>query len=244
MNSTVFYLTLQQIAGRRRSLAMFGLAIVPVLLALVFRLGEHIDQQEWTANVLLDDIILQIALPLACLILGTSAFGSEVEDGTAVYILAKPIPRRDIITAKFAAAALVAAAFILPATIVSGLLALQGASEDGIVIGFTIATLFGIAAYTGLFILLSVVTSRALLIGLAYVFIWEGIATDLFTGTRFLSIRQYCLGIADFISSVDKDDFEANLGGVEGAILATIVIAAALFLAVRRLQRFELTEPD
>jgi len=244
MNATVFSLTIQQIAGRRRSLAMFGLAIVPVLLALVFQLGEHFDQQDWTANVLLNGIIITIVLPLACLILGTSAFGSEVEDGTAVYILAKPIPRREIITAKFAAAALITAAFVVPATAISGLLALQGASEDGLVIGFAVAAIFGIAAYTGVFILLSVVTSRALLIGLAYVFIWEGIATELFTGTRFLSIRQYCLGIADLISSADKQDFEADLGGVEGAILAGIVIAAALFLAVRRLQRFELTETD
>ncbi|MCH8814185.1 MAG: ABC transporter permease [Chloroflexi bacterium] len=244
MNSTIFSLTLQQIAGRRRSLAMFGLAIVPVLVALVFQLGERLDQQEWTANVLLDDIILTIVLPLTCLILGTSVFGSEVEDGTAVYILAKPIQRRQIIIAKFAAASLVAAAVVVPATAISGLLAIQGASEDGIVIGFTIATLFGIAAYTGGFILLSVVTSRALLIGLAYVFIWEGIATELFTGTRFLSIRHYCLGIADLISSTGKQNFEAELGGAEGLVLASAAAAIALFLAVRRLQRFELTEPD
>ncbi|MFQ5473324.1 MAG: ABC transporter permease subunit [Dehalococcoidia bacterium] len=244
MNSTVFSLTLKQIAGRRRSLTMFGLVIVPILLALIFRLGEHLDQQDWTANVLLDGIILTIVLPLACLILGTSAFGSEVEDGTAVYILAKPIPRREIIIAKFAAAALVTAAFVVPATVISGLLALRGASEDGLVIGFAVAVTFGVAAYTGLFILLSVVTSRALLIGLAYVFIWEGIATELFTGTRFLSIRQYSLGIADLISSVRKQDFEANLGGAEGLILGSAVAAIALFLAVRRLERFELTETD
>jgi len=244
MNSTVFSLTLSQIAGHRRSLALFVLAIVPVLLALIFGLGDNLDQQEWTANVLLDGLIITIALPLACLILGTSALGSEVEDGTAIYILTKPIPRREIITAKFAAAALVAAAFLVPATVISGLIALQGSTGDGLIIGFTVAVLFGIAAYTGVFILLSVVTGRALLIGLAYVFIWEAFATELFTGTRFLSIRQYCLGIADLIASVDSEDFEANLGGVAGVILASIVIAATLFLAVRRLQQFELTETD
>ena len=244
MNATVFSLTLQQFFGRRRSLAMFGLAAVPIVLAIAFRLGEHVDQHDFTANILLDGMIVTTVLPLACLILGTSAFGSEVEDGTAVYILAKPIQRSEIIVAKFAAAALVAAAFLLPATTISGLIALQGASEQGLVIGFSIATLLGVAAYTGVFVLLSVATSRALLIGLGYVFIWEGIATNLFTGTRFLSIRHYCLGIADLISSVDKEDFEAKLGGAEAIVLTGIVIAAALFLAVRRLQAFELTEPD
>jgi ABC-2 type transport system permease protein len=244
MNTTIFMLTLRQFAGRRRSLLMFGLALIPVAVAIIYRLGEHVDPHDWTANVLLNGIVVTTILPLACLILGTSALGSEIEDGTAIYILAKPVPRRETIGAKFAASALVAAAFVLPATIVSGLIALQGVSEGGIVTGFAIATVFGVFAYTAVFILLSVATSRALLFGLAYVFIWEGLVTELFSGTRYLSIRQYSLGIADLISTVSEGEFEANLGGPEGLILATVATAAALLLAVRRLESFELTDTD
>jgi len=161
-----------------------------------------------------------------------------------VYILAKPVRRREIVGAKFAAAALVAAVFVLPATVVSGLIALQGVSEEGIVMGFVIAALLGVFAYTAVFILLSVATSRALLIGLGYVFIWEGLVTELFTGSRYLSIRQYCLGIADLISTVSKGDFEADLGGPEGLILVAMATAVALLLAVRRLEAFEFTDTD
>jgi len=243
MNATVFKLTLRQFAGQRRSLLLFGLALVPVALAVLFRLGEHADQHEETAHFLADVVITAI-LPLACLILGTSALGSEIEDGTAVYVLAKPVPRRDIIAAKFAASALIAAAFLVPATAVSGLIGLQGVSEEGIATGFTIAVLVGVFAYTAVFMLLSVATSRALLIGLAYVFIWEGLITELFSGTRYLSIRQYCLGIADLISTVSERDFEANLGGVEGLVLAGVVVATALVFAVRRLEAFELIGTD
>jgi ABC-2 type transport system permease protein len=222
---------------------MFGLALVPVAIAIIYRLGEHADQHEATAHFLAD-IVVTAVLPLACLILGTSALGSEIEDGTAVYILAKPVPRRETIAAKFAASGLISAAFVLPATAASGLIALQGVSEEGLVSGFVIATLVGVFAYTAVFILLSVASSRALLIGLAYVFIWEGLITELLSGTRYLSIRQYCLGIADLISTVGERDFEANLGGVEGLVLALVVVAAALVLAVRRLERFELTDTD
>jgi ABC-2 type transport system permease protein len=243
MNVTVFTLTLRQFAGQRRSLLMFGLALIPVALAIIYRLGEHLDQHEETANFLADVVVTAI-LPLACLILGTSALGSEIEDGTAVYILAKPVPRRQIIAAKFAASALVAAAFIVPATAVSGLIALHGVSEEGIVTGFAIATLVGVFAYTAVFILFSVATSRALLFGLGYVFIWEGLITELFSGTRYLSIRQYSLGIADFISTVSEGDFEANLGGLEGLILAAVVTVVALVLALRRLEAFELADTD
>jgi ABC-2 type transport system permease protein len=244
MNAAVFTLTLRQFAGRRRSLLMAGLVLVPVAVAVIYRLGEHLDQHDWTANVLLNGIVVTTILPLACLILGTSALGSEIEDGTAVYILARPVPRGQIIAAKFAASALVTAGFVVPAAAVSGLIALQGVSEEGIVTGFVLATLLGVFAYTAVFILASVVTTRALLFGLAYVFIWEGLVTELFSGTRDLSIRQYCLGVADLISTASKGDFEANLGGLEGLILATVATAVALILAVRRLEAFELTGTD
>jgi ABC-2 type transport system permease protein len=116
--------------------------------------------------------------------------------------------------------------------------------QEGIVTGFVIATVLGVLAYSAIFILLSVATSRALLIGLAYVFIWEGLVTELFSGTRYLSVRQYCLGIADLFATVGRQDFEANLGGTEGLVLAAVVTAAALLLAVRRLEAFELTDTD
>jgi ABC-2 type transport system permease protein len=116
--------------------------------------------------------------------------------------------------------------------------------EEGIVMGFAIATLLGVFAYTAVFILLSVVTRRALLVGIGYVFIWEGLVTQLFTGSRYLSIRQYCLGIADLISTVSKADFHPDLGGPEGLILVAVAGAVALFLAVRRLEAFEFTDTD
>ncbi|MEX0800857.1 MAG: ABC transporter permease [Dehalococcoidia bacterium] len=244
MNSTVFALTLRQFAGQRRSLVMFVLALAPIALAIVYRLGDHLDQPDWTVNVLLNGIVVTTVLPLACLILGTSAIGSEIEEGTAIFILTKPVPRRDTIGAKFAASTLVAALFVLPATAVSGLIALWGAPGEGIVTGFTIAALFGVLAYTAVFILLSVATSRALLFGLGYVFIWEGLVTELFSGTRYLSVRQYCLGIADLFATVSERDFDANLGGPEALILASAVTAATLVLAVRRFEAFEITDTD
>jgi ABC-2 type transport system permease protein len=244
MTKTIFSLTLRQFLGQKRSLLLLLLALVPVGVALIYRAGDQLDPQDWTANVLLNGIVITTILPLACLIFGTSALGSEIEDGTAVYILARPVPRGGIIVAKFTAAALAVAVFIVPATALSGSIALQGASEQGIATGFAFASFLGVAAYTGVFILLSVASSRALIIGLAYVFIWEGIVTELFTGTRWFSIRQYCLGVADFVSSVRKDDFSAELNGVAALVLIAWVTLVALVLATQRLRRLELTETD
>ena len=56
------------------------------------------------------------------------------------------------------------------------------------------------AAYACAFVALSAFTGRALIIGLAYTLIWEGILAGLLEGTRFLSIRQATLGIAAGLS--------------------------------------------
>ena len=43
------------------------------------------------AHVLLDGLVVTTLLPLAALVYGTAALGAEIEDGTAVYLLSKPV---------------------------------------------------------------------------------------------------------------------------------------------------------
>jgi ABC-2 type transport system permease protein len=245
MNGTVFVLTLQQIIRQRR-LLVAGLAalLLPIALALIYRAGDFDDTADWTANVLLESVIITVVLPLACLLVGSSAIGSEIEDGTAVYILSKPLRRLDIVLAKGTAAVLVAAAFVLPAVALAPQLSLEGADGEGLVTGFLVASALGICAYTMVFVLLSIASSRPLLIGLGYIFVWEGVLGDLFAGTRYLSIRQYCLGIADGISGVSERVFSAELGGGAGLVLVVAVIGGATALATRALASFELRGED
>ena len=245
MNTTVFALTLRQIVDQRRIL-LAGLAAVlaPIALALIYRAGNFDDPVDWTANALLDSIVIRIVMPLICLLVGTSAMGAEIEDGTAVYLLSKPLARREIIFAKAAAAILVAAACLLPATALAPQLSLEGADGEGLVPGFLIATALGICAYNMIFVLLSVATSHPLVFGLGYVFVWEGLLGDLFTGTRYLSVRQYCLGIADGITTVPERVFQAELNTGVALALMLVVIAGATALATRSLARFELRAED
>lgn len=243
MNGTIFALTLRQLVSRRRTLMMVLFALLPVLIAVIYRLSdEDMNQQDWTANVLMDGFIVTTLLPLSALIFGTAALGAEIEDGTSVYLLSKPIPRRHVVTAKLLAAWLVTAALVLASTIFAGAIALQGGEEQGILLGFVAATLLGSFVYTALFLLLSVVTSRALIGGLVYVFIWEGVVTELFSGTQIFSVRQYSLGVADLIADTSAATFEADLGGTWALVMMGIVSAGAIALAVRRLRSFEIDQ--
>jgi ABC-2 type transport system permease protein len=240
MNSTIFVLTLRQLLGKRRALFMIAIAALPVVVAVIFRLADpDVSPQRWTANRLLGDLMIPLLQPLTTLVFGTTALGMEIEDGTIVYLLAKPLRRFDVIVSKLTAAWLPAAALLALSTIVSTIIAL-GSDNSSILIGFTIAIVLGSLVYCCIFLALSVFTNHALIAGLIYVFLWEGVVTDLFTGTRYISVRQYTLGVADLIAETTRRTFRADIGGAPALVLMAIVGVAALTLAVRRLSRFEI----
>lgn len=236
-------LTLRQLLGRGRTILMVLLALLPVALAVVYRLGsEDTDRQEWVATVLFEGLVVTTLLPLAALVFGTAALGAEIEDGTAVYLLAKPVPRSRIIVGKLLAAWLVTAVTVLASGLVAGAIGLSGTPGDGLLLGFGIALALGALVYSALFVMLSVVTSRALIAGLAYVFIWEGLVNGLFAGTRLLSVRHYTLAVADVFVDLPESVFEAKLAPFTGVVLMAALGAASIWYAVRRLKRFEIGE--
>ena len=241
MTRTLALLTARQLLGRRRGLLLFLLALVPVLVALIYRFGsDHADPAPLEfAPDLLDALVLAAILPLAALIFGTGALGAEIEDGTAVYLLTKPIARRRILLVKIAVASAATIALVLPATVLTSVTVLAGDSH-ALTAAFALAVVVGAIVYCSIFVALSVRTSRALLIGLAYVFVWEAIVTSLFEGTRWVSVRQYMLGLADLISTAPRFALDAELGGVAALIAAIVVTGLAVLAGVRFLERFEI----
>lgn len=247
MNADVIRLTARQLVAQKRTLLVLLLAAGPLLLAVIYQFTapkDHTDwtPQEFTATALYGVLVVGLLLPLCSLIFGTAALGSEIEDGTAVYLLSKPIPRSTILLSKLFVAWVATAAIVVTTTVVVGMIALWGFSTDGIVLGFAVGVALGALVYTAVFLLLSLLTGRALMIGLGYVFIWESLITGLFEGTRVLSVREYVRGVAAGISTAPRDIFDAQLGAGEAAVLAAVVLVVATAVAVRRLQRFEIGE--
>lgn len=243
MNADIVKLTLRQLTGRRRTAFMVLVALLPAALAVAFRAGGEAGPAEWTSTRLLGGMVVTMLLPLASLVFGTAILGSEVEDGTAVYLLARPIPRREILLSKLGVAWLLTAAYVVPSAAIGGAIAFQGAEGWGpMLAGFVVAILAGSLAYCTVFAFLSLLTGRAFIAGLLYVFIWEGLVTGLFAGTRLLSIRHATLGLAGFVGDASPDVFDPDLGGPTAVFILALATAVAGWLAVRKLQRFEIGE--
>ena len=231
--------TLRGLLGRRRTILMVLLVALPVLIGLLLRLaGDTID-----VGRILDTMIVRTVLPLVALVMGTAALGSELEDGTAVYLIIKPVPRWQIVAAKMLVASGLSVVLVVPSVVIAGLLA-GGAGSAAIAatFGFAVAAALGVAAYACVFVGLTTFTSRALVLGLGYTMIWEGILAGLLEGTRFLSIRQATLGIADGLSGGRVE--QASLDTGLSLVIIVAAAVAAFVLGSIRLTRFEIRGAD
>ena len=239
MNEEIFVLSLRQLLGKRRTFALIALALLPLLVALVVRTSDSsADPVDPLDNAMVNyGLIVTTLLPLVTLVLSTTSLGMEIEDGTIVYLLSKPLSRAHVITAKLAASWLPAGVLVALSASLSGSIALQGSGESELLLAIAASTVLGALAYSSVFLLLSLLTSRALVFGLIYVFIWEGLVTGLFSGTRTLSIREYTLGVGDLLTG--NSELDARLDGVVALVLMAVVTSAIVALAIRRLNRFE-----
>lgn len=231
---TIGAVTARALLGRRRTLLMLLLAGAPVLLGLLVRLGGT------RPNALvpsLEGLVVSSVLPLVALVFGTAALGSELDDGTAVHILTKPIPRWTIVVPKVVVAGSLTALMLFPATILSGILiGGTGATQLGITFAFAIAVLIGSFVYSAIFVALSAATSRGLVIGLAYSLLWEGLLSGALKGTQLFSVREYLRGMAATVAPPGRIESVVGANGFAFALIAIIVVTT---LASWRLGRYE-----
>jgi ABC-2 type transport system permease protein len=231
--------TVRALLGRRRTLLIGLLASLPVLVAVLIRVGGGRPD----AAAVLDTLVIRTVLPLVALVLGTAALGSEIDDGTVIFQLLKPIPRWRIALAKTAVAAGLTGALVLPPMIVTGLLlGGTGGASIGLAVGFTLAALVGGLAYAVGFTALGLVTSRALIVGLGYTLVWEGVLAGILEGTRFLSVRQATLGVAAALTG--RDVGVDPLTPLASLVVLVAVTSIGFGIAALRLRTFQVRAAD
>jgi ABC-2 type transport system permease protein len=227
-------MTLRSLLDRRRFWLMVLLAAVPVLIAL----GAAIWADDGVGTGLFDGLLFAAVVPLIALVFGTGALGTELEDGTIVYVLTKPIGRWRIVLAKSLVAAGLTVLLVVPATALTGLIASSGLE---VTVAYAIAAGVGGTAYALGFLTLSSFTSRALAIGLGYVLLWEGALADLLPGTGMFSVRQAMQGLADELRGIEST---SAVGGAAAIFVLAAVILGSLALATWRMSRYQLRGGD
>jgi len=231
---TVASITLRATMGRRRAL-IFALPPLILLLVTAALKAGHAERADWPSLVL-GGFGLAVVLPLTALIIGTSVLGAEIDDGSVVHLLATPVPRSTVIFSKFAVATGLTMLFAAVPELVAGLIATGGPTR--LAAGVFAGALAGSVIYNALFVMISVLTTRAIAVGLLYLLVWESLLSNVVSGVRVLSVEQYSVGIAN---SIARDgNLNAHLGVATALIMGALVTVAALALAIRRLSAFSL----
>ncbi|MEU6341211.1 ABC transporter permease subunit [Streptomyces sp. NPDC046977] len=220
-NPTVARLTYRGLLGRRRALVLFALPALLILISAAVRGLTGADDS--TATSVLGGFALATMVPLVGVFAGTGAVGPEIDDGSIVYLLAKPVPRPTIIITKLLVAIGVSVVFSAVPTLIAGFI-LNGNSQ-GIAVAFTVAAAVASVTYAALFLLLGVVTRQAVVFGLVYALIWESLIGSLVPGARTLSVQQWALALAQRIAG------EGQITSDVGLPLAVVLLIGVTVLA-------------
>ena len=241
MNATVAQLTARSLLGGRRVILLITLPGVLVLLAIIARglAGQDND----VAVRVLSGFALATLVPLLGLIAGTGAIGPEIDDGSIIYLLSKPLSRFSIATTKVVVAVAVISVFAAVPTLLAGLI-LTGASN--LAVAFALGALVAGAAYGALFVLLAVMTRHAVVIGLLYALIWETLVGSYVPGARALSIRQWALAVTEKALGRRAGDLnvESAVSLGVGIAFLLIVIVGCTWFAGSRLRSLRLTSDE
>jgi ABC-2 type transport system permease protein len=248
MNRTVASLTARSLLGRRRTLVLLVLPFALLALCVLARVLAGLDPdiaQELDGSLapdLLGGFGIAVLMPLLSLIAGTGAIGPEIDEGSILYLLAKPLNRYSIIVTKLLVAIAVTIGFGVLPIAVAGLV-LTG--EVGTVtLAYTAGALVAAVAYSAVFLLLAVVSRNAVVLGLIYALIWESLVGGVVPGAQTLSIQQWSLAVVERAlgESAGLAGLQAAVGFTTGVVLLAVVTVVATVYAGRRLQTLRLND--
>ncbi len=243
---TITSLTIRQFARSKSIFVLIGICLLSAVFALIPRLVPDEPSLRDLRMVFGQSIYLDFfaatLLPLATLVLATAALGDEIEDRTLQYLALKPIGRFRIVLQKFLAILIVAVPIVWAGIALTWAIASFG-YYDGmrdLLLPALLSSLVAILGFGALFLFLSLVIQRALIVGVFYVFIWESALTRYLPGIRAISIRHYTQSL--FVRLVDDRRFTIAQVSAQSTVIITIfaIVAIGLALATWRLRRMSL----
>lgn len=248
MTGALLRLLLQPLLARRRTIAVGAFSVLPIVVAGLVRLGGSPGETESTIVGVSNLLVVAVVLPIVALVFGTAVLGSTIEDRTVVYLLATPVDRSRIAALAVTVTIGCTVAFVIPPAAVAALLL---GADAGVLWPLPVlggGWLLGAVCYGALFVALGTLTSRALVVGLLYVSIWEGSLAGLFPGAGVVSVRRYVeavtAGLADLLGAPAGVVPHPQLAASDGLVLAAAAAVLALVVAARRVRRLELAGGD
>lgn len=189
-------------------------------------------------------------LALAAAIFASAVISQEVEQKTIVYLLTRPVARwKQIAIRTLAASTVVFAIGVAAGVAVAGATFGPAALASDLLRRDLVTVAFGALAYTSLFVLVSLLINRSLIVCLLFAFGWETSAQLMPGDLYYVSIYSYLTALADHPLAPQNNN--ALVGALSGGSkindigigtalpLLIIIIASCLGLSMWWFSRFE-----
>jgi ABC-2 type transport system permease protein len=242
----LFKMSLRQALPRRRTLLLGLLELAPAGIYLVSTTNRTEQFALQGATQVGGSIFFSLVLPVITIVVAAGVLGTERRDQTLSFIALRPIPRFAIAGAKVAAA--ITAAFALNAV---GAVALATShavrfGDTQLYLGLVVGAFIATAAYAAAFVPLGFLTDRAVIVGMAYLLVFEnGIAYAL---PGLASLSPWRLGMAAFGSiaseaAIYTKEFtgDLELSVLQSATTALIFVVAGTAATTILLRTRDLT---
>ncbi len=237
----LFTVSLRQALPRRRTLLLGLLELSPAAVYLVSTTSRTEEFALQGAVQVGGSILFSLVFPVVAIVIAAGVLGSERRDQTLSFIALRPIPRFAIAGSKVLAA--IVAGFAVNAI---GAIALAAShtvryGDPQLFAGLLVGALVATAAYAAIFVPVGFLTDRGVIIGMAYLLVFEnGVA---FALPGLASMSPWRLGIAAFgaltpDAATYTTEFVGNLElSASRSVLSALIFAIAGIAATTVLLR-------
>lgn len=226
MTGFLYSQALRDFLRARRLIPWLMMCGIVALLGLAWERIEPTSTPVQRYGDLSSMLIFRI-VALSAAIYVTSIIGQEVEQKTIVYLLTRPIERWKLLLTRFLAAATSVALIGLIAALLLSAVLLHGNPFANELLGRdSVAIVLGSLEYGALFLMVSLLSSRAMMICIVFSFGWEWAIPNLPGDLYRLSVSSYMEAIAQHPMPADKKT--ALLAGTLGTNLITTSSAYAV----------------
>ncbi len=221
MEQAIFGQAIREYLRPKRVLPWLLLGGVCALLAYFWRSlqpgSQPVDQYANVSSMLVFRIVA-----LASAIFTTAIISQEVEQRTIVYLLTRPVPRWKLLLIRYSASVLVVGILGIVGALLTSWGAYRGFAPNPLLGKDLQALMMGAFAYGALFLFVSLLFNRAMLVCLLFAFGWETSVPNMPGSMNSLSILTYMQAIAEHPSAQDQ----SKLMGIAAGALGNNAISA------------------
>jgi ABC-2 type transport system permease protein len=257
----VFDVSLGEMLWSRRTVFLALVVGGPVLIALIIRIVTALNVPALRVNgvplagasifgLMIWFLFLRFIVPVLGIFYGTSLMADEIEDKTITYLFTRPIPRSAVLIGKYLAYLASTVLIVLPSVMLVYFLVVpigggSIASTFPNLIRDLVLLALGLAVYGAVFAAVGAWIRRPVLFGLFFAFGWENVAMLLPGYLKRFTVAFYTQSLvphampSDSLLTILQSVFKESVSAVEAVATLLAVLAVALALATRAVERRE-----